>query len=76
MAEDHRSRSRERSDMLEREAALVISNGVNSNFRISPAPLTASGPRRLWERGPILRHRGYSHIRPGPEMTAPGARTP
>ena len=67
MAEDHRSRSRERSDMLEREAALVIPGGVNSNFRLSATP-----PRRVCERWPILRHGGDSHIRPGPAL----ARTP
>jgi glutamate-1-semialdehyde 2,1-aminomutase len=32
--------------MLEREAALVIPGGVNSNFRLSAVP-----PRRFWERG-------------------------
>src|ERR1700733_430438 len=46
MAEDHRSRSRERSHMLEREAALVIPGGVNSNFRLSAPP-----PRRFWDHG-------------------------
>ncbi len=46
MAEHHRPRSRERSEMLEKEAALVIPGGVNSNFRLSAVP-----PRRFWEQG-------------------------
>ena len=41
---DAQGRSRERSQALEAEAALVIPGAVNSNFRLSTAP-----PHRFWE---------------------------
>ena len=45
MADGLRVRSRQRSEMLEAEAASVIPGAVNSNFRLAAVP-----PHRFWDR--------------------------
>ena len=45
MADGLRVRSRQRSEMLEAEAASVIPGAVNSNFRLGAVP-----PHRFWDR--------------------------